>query len=104
VPSFSLIFRSSQNETESQTEPLGKRSISFAGCFNIYNGNYHSVFLGVFYSLTDWNGVDMKINFVGFKNYKTIFSSHTFIHSFLITVEFTLINVVLVNIVSFVYP
>jgi len=30
-------------------------------------------FLGVFYSLTDWNGVDMKINFVGFKNYMTIF-------------------------------
>jgi len=23
---------------------LVKRSISFAGCFNIYNGNYHSVF------------------------------------------------------------
>ncbi|MGD9927590.1 MAG: carbohydrate ABC transporter permease [Sphaerochaeta sp.] len=57
--------------------------------------------LGIYYSLTDWNGVSPNIHFVGFKNFSKLFNTPDFIHSFLITVGYTIINVILVNIVSF---
>jgi len=57
--------------------------------------------LGLYYSLTDWNGVSPNIHFVGLKNFSHLFSSPEFIYSFLITIAFTVINVLLVNIVSF---
>ncbi len=57
--------------------------------------------LGIYYSLTDWNGVSPIINFVGFKNFSRLFNSPDFIHSFLITIGYTVINVILVNVVSF---
>ncbi len=58
-------------------------------------------FLGVYYSLTDWNGFSPNSEFVGFKNYVGLFSKPSFIYSFLITIAFTVINIVLVNVVSF---
>lgn len=58
-------------------------------------------FFGLYYSLTDWNGVSPNINFIGLKNFKTLFSSPGFLYSFLITIAFTAINILLVNIVSF---
>jgi raffinose/stachyose/melibiose transport system permease protein len=58
-------------------------------------------FQGIGYSLTDWNGVKPNITFVGFSNYKEMFSSLEFLYSFLITLLYTVINVILVNIVAF---
>ena len=58
-------------------------------------------FFGLYYSLTDWNGVSPIIHFVGFEHYAQLFSMPDFVHSFVITVAFTAINVVFVNIVSF---
>jgi raffinose/stachyose/melibiose transport system permease protein len=58
-------------------------------------------FLGIYYSMTDWNGVRESINFVGLENFRGMFQSPQFLYSFLITVEYTLINVVIVNVVSF---
>lgn len=58
-------------------------------------------FLGIFYSLTDWDGVRSTFNFVGLKNFQGMFQSPDFIHSFLMTVLFTVINVVSVNVISF---
>ncbi len=57
--------------------------------------------LGIYYSLTDWNGVSPVINFVGFKNFSKLFSAPDFLHSFMITIGYTVINVILVNVVSF---
>ena len=56
---------------------------------------------GIGYSLTDWNGVKPVITYVGFENYKDMFNSVEFLYSFLITLLYTLINVALVNVVSF---
>ncbi|NCN04414.1 MAG: sugar ABC transporter permease [Spirochaetales bacterium] len=56
---------------------------------------------GLYYSMTDWNGVRMVVNFVGLRNFANLFSAPDFLYSFLITIAFTLINVILVNIVSF---
>ncbi len=58
-------------------------------------------FLGVYYSLTDWNGIRPVVTFLGFKNYQDMFSSVDFLYSFLITLLYTVINVLLVNIVAF---
>jgi len=58
--------------------------------------------LGIYYSLTDWNGVSPIINFVGLKNFSKLSSAPDFIHSFMITIGYTVINVILVNVVSFI--
>ena len=58
-------------------------------------------FFGLYYSLSDWNGISPNVNFVGFANYVDLFKMPGFLYSFLITIAFTAINVILVNIVSF---
>lgn len=58
-------------------------------------------FLGIYYSMTDWNGVRENITFVGLANYNGLFSQPQFQYSFLITVEYTVINIILVNVISF---
>ena len=58
-------------------------------------------FLGIYYSMTDFNGVRTDLTFVGLKNYETMFSDPLFLHSFLVTVEYTVINVIFVNVVAF---
>lgn len=57
--------------------------------------------LGIYYSMTDWNGVNPIITWVGFSNFTKMFSEPQFIYAFLITLMFTVINIVLVNIVGF---
>lgn len=59
-------------------------------------------FLGVYYSLTDWNGISNTVNFVGLKNFQNLFSAPDFLFSVLITVAYTVINILLVNVVSFI--
>lgn len=58
-------------------------------------------FLGIYYSLTDWNGIQPTWNFVGLANYPAMFSELQFRYSFVITLLFTVINVILVNLVGF---
>lgn len=58
-------------------------------------------FFGLYYSMTDWNGVKDQVNFVGLKNFQYLFSAPDFLFSFLITIAYTAINIVLVNVVSF---
>ncbi len=57
---------------------------------------------GLFYSMTDWNGVSSEVRFVGFNNFRSLFTAPDFLYSFLITVGYTIINIVLVNVVSFI--
>ncbi|MDO4620019.1 MAG: sugar ABC transporter permease [Lachnospiraceae bacterium] len=56
--------------------------------------------LGIFYSFTDWNGVKMN-NFVGLKNYQTMFKDPAFLWSLLLTVLFVIVNMILVNVIGF---
>lgn len=55
---------------------------------------------GIFYSLTDWNGVTFK-KFIGLGNYINMFQSPDYLYSLAITVIFTVLNMIAVNIVSF---
>ncbi len=59
-------------------------------------------FFGLYYSMTDWNGVNNTVHFVGLKNFANLFAVPDFLYSFLITVAYTVINIVLVNVVSFI--
>ena len=57
--------------------------------------------LGIIYSFTDWNGIQVT-RFVGFENYITMFKQSDYVYSFVITLIYTVINMVLVNVVGFV--
>ena len=57
--------------------------------------------MGIFYSFTDWQGTGAGGNNVGFANYASIFSQPAFLYSFMRTAEFTVLNVVMVNVVAF---
>jgi raffinose/stachyose/melibiose transport system permease protein len=56
---------------------------------------------GLYFSMTDWNGVSESINFVGFLHFGRVFTQPGFTYSFLVTVAYTVINVILVNVVGF---
>ena len=57
--------------------------------------------IGIYYSFTDWDGVNAAKNVIGLANYKTIFTEPGFQHAFLVTLEFTILNVIAVNVVAF---
>lgn len=56
--------------------------------------------MGIYYSFTDWNGIQVK-NFVGFTNYIKMFQQMDFTYSFVITLIFTVINMIMVNFTAF---
>ena len=58
------------------------------------------MFVGFFYSFTDWNGVTYTQT-VGFSNYGTMFNDPAFLWSLIITVLFVIVNMILVNLVGF---
>lgn len=58
------------------------------------------MFVGVFYSFTNWNGVTYT-EFVGFANYVNMFKQPAFMWSLFITFLFVVFNMVLVNLVAF---
>lgn len=58
--------------------------------------------LGMYYSFTDWNGVSGTVQWVGFDNFKQIFTNDSdFWSSFWFTIRFTVVGVLLTNLVGF---
>ncbi|MBY9078541.1 sugar ABC transporter permease [Paenibacillus sp. HN-1] len=58
--------------------------------------------MGMYYSFTDWNGVSGHVSWVGFENFKRIFTNDSdFWSSFWFTVRFTVLGVLLTNVVGF---
>lgn len=59
-------------------------------------------FLGLYYSFTNWTAsAQSSIDIVGIKNYIDAFKDTTFLYSTIITTIYTLLNIVLVNIIAF---
>jgi len=59
-------------------------------------------FMGIYYSFTNWNAITgTAVEWVGFKNYIAIQADITFLHSFLVTVAFAVMNIVVLNVCSF---
>lgn len=56
---------------------------------------------GIYYSFTDWDGIKYNINWIGFKNYAAIFKDSTFLSSFVFTIKFTVLSVIVLNVLGF---
>ncbi len=57
---------------------------------------------GIYYSFTDWNGINDTINFVGFSNYSSVFTQDpSFVWSFGFTAVFAILAVLFCNLIGF---
>jgi raffinose/stachyose/melibiose transport system permease protein len=56
---------------------------------------------GIAYSFTNWDGLRAPTRFLGFDNYAFIFTEPAFLHAALMTVQYTVLNVIAVNVVAF---
>lgn len=54
------------------------------------------VILGIYYSMTDWNGISRDFDFIALDNYKKIFQTSQFIDSLSFTLKYTILLVVFV--------
>lgn len=60
------------------------------------------VLMGVYYSFTDWNGIENAANIVGLQNYVTVFTNDIdFWKSFWFTTRFAITAVIIINVVGF---
>ena len=58
--------------------------------------------MGAYYSFTNWTGdPQIPVIWVGFANFQSVFTDTTFLHSWLVTTAYALINVVVLNVVAF---
>lgn len=60
--------------------------------------------LGIYYSFTNWSSsarADSVVRFIGLENYAKSFADPAFLHSFIVTVSYTAMNVVFINAVAF---
>lgn len=58
--------------------------------------------LGIYFSFTDWNGINNNANWVGFSNYLEIFKGdEDFLNAFMFTAKFAAVSVVLINFIGF---
>ncbi len=56
---------------------------------------------GLYYSLTDWNGIGKEANFIGIQNYLTIFAhDEGFISAFRYTTLFSIAGIVIINLIG----
>lgn len=58
-------------------------------------------FIGMYYALTDWNGISSEKNFVGLNNFLFLLDDDNFINSFIFTAKYTVVVVILTNLVAF---
>lgn len=55
---------------------------------------------GIYYSFTNWDGLGLTYEFVGFKNYLNLFKDANILHSYLFTFKFAIVTTILVNVIS----
>lgn len=60
----------------------------------------YPIIIGGYYSLTDWNGITKKFNFVGLKNYFNIVMDDRFRKSFFFTFRYAIILLILTIVIS----
>lgn len=56
---------------------------------------------GVYITFTDWNGLAININYIGFENYKNILTDPAFLLSFRKTFIYALFTVIISNVMGF---
>jgi len=61
---------------------------------------FYPILSGIFYSLTDWNGITRKFNIIGLRNYLTIFEDYRLVNSLVFTLQYVSILVAVVNLIA----
>ncbi|OMF35872.1 ABC transporter permease [Paenibacillus sp. FSL H8-0548] len=56
---------------------------------------------GIYLTFTNWDGISTTSSLVGFSNYVAVFNDSVFWKSFLLTLKYVFISVVLINVVAF---
>jgi raffinose/stachyose/melibiose transport system permease protein len=56
---------------------------------------------GIYYSFTDWNGIKSNVTWIGIKNYVTALKDPTFTSSFIFTLKFTILSLIVLNCFGF---
>ena len=60
------------------------------------------MFMGIYYSFTDWDGIINRADWVGFKNYIEVLSNdEEFLASFVFTAKFAAVSVFAINLIGF---
>lgn len=59
-----------------------------------------TMFIGMFYSFTDWNGISNSYNLVGVKNYIVVLKDYRFRNALLFNIKYTIVIVIGVTIIS----
>lgn len=84
------------SENAQQTVFIGPAFLAFAIIVAV------PFLLGIYYSLTDWNGISQDISFIGLDNFVSILTDDPdFIRSFWFTFRFTLAVVAFSNLFGF---
>jgi raffinose/stachyose/melibiose transport system permease protein len=88
-----------------------KKKLKDAGLFTLFVGPAFLAFAiivlvpfftGIYYAFTDWNGVTGAIKWVGLDNFKYLFTQDKeFQSSFLLTTKYTVIAIILTNVIGF---
>ncbi|MCT4543465.1 MAG: sugar ABC transporter permease [Vallitalea sp.] len=58
---------------------------------------------GLFYSLTNWDGISKDFDFIGLQNFSKAFHDTEFFNSLLVTFKFVIIVVVAVNVLAIIF-
>lgn len=61
------------------------------------------ILMGFYYSLTDWDGIALVKNFIGFKNYTEVFKDNRFYDSLLFTIKFMITNTIIQNLFALAF-
>lgn len=88
-----------------------KKKLKDAGLFALFVGPVFLAFTiivlipfftGIYYAFTDWNGVTGEIKWVGLDNFKYLFTEDKqFQASFILTTKYTVISIILTNLIGF---
>ncbi|MFC3883646.1 carbohydrate ABC transporter permease [Bacillus songklensis] len=113
LENMELVPLNNQKKVKSQeaVNTNSQRKLKKAGLFALFVGPAFLAFTiivlipfftGVYYAFTDWNGVTGNIHWVGFDNFKYLFTEDKqFQKSFWITTKYTVVAIILTNIVGF---
>lgn len=57
--------------------------------------------MGIYYTFTNWTGASSNYSFMGIKNYISIFKDSQFMYSFGLTIIYTFLSVITINLIGF---
>lgn len=105
-----IVSETTKHKAESKPY-LSKKKLKNAGLFTLFVGPVFLAFTlivlipfftGIYYAFTDWNGVTGSVQWVGLDNFKyLLFEDKQFHASFILTTKYTVVAIVLTNVIGF---